>query len=102
LISGSAALTVCTFPDLDHIEHKYAGQPVVVVGVHSASSTMKVVKQYHAGLPALQRTHPVIVDQNVYHYHHVGIGALGRHSWSLIRKEKWSVRFGEGINRDVR
>ncbi len=52
-------------PDLEYIEHKYTGQPVVVVGVHSAKFDNEGDKDNI--LTAVQRyniAHPVIVDEN--------------------------------------
>ncbi len=52
-------------PDLEYIEHKYAGQPVVVVGVHSAKFDNESDKQNI--LTACQRyniAHPVVVDES--------------------------------------
>ncbi len=52
-------------PDLEYIEHKYAGQPVVVIGVHSAKFDNEGDKNNI--LTAVQRyniAHPVIVDEN--------------------------------------
>lgn len=52
-------------PDLAYIEHKYAGRPVVVIGVHSAKfdnegderNILQACQRYNIG-------HPVIVDQD--------------------------------------
>ena len=52
-------------PDLEYIEKKYAGQPVVVIGVHSAKFDNESDKENI--LPACRRydiAHPVIVDEN--------------------------------------
>lgn len=52
-------------PDLEYIEHKYAGQPVVVIGVHSAKFDNEGDKDNI--LTACHRyniAHPVIVDEN--------------------------------------
>lgn len=52
-------------PDLEYIEHKYSGQPVVVIGVHSAKFDNEGDKENI--LTACQRydiAHPVIVDEN--------------------------------------
>ena len=52
-------------PDLEYIEEKYAGQPVVVIGVHSAKFDNEGDRDNI--LTACQRydiAHPVIVDEN--------------------------------------
>ncbi|MBL0062630.1 MAG: redoxin family protein [bacterium] len=52
-------------PDLEYLEHKYADQPVVIVGVHSAKFDNEGDKENI--LTACQRydiAHPVVVDEN--------------------------------------
>ncbi|MCB9365938.1 MAG: redoxin domain-containing protein [Calditrichaeota bacterium] len=52
-------------PDLEYIEHKYVGQPVVVIGVHSAKFDNE--GDQNNILTACHRydiAHPVIVDEN--------------------------------------
>jgi thiol-disulfide isomerase/thioredoxin len=51
-------------PDLEYIEHKYEGQPVVIIGVHSAKFDNEQDKDnINAAIERYNITHPVIVDQ---------------------------------------
>jgi thiol-disulfide isomerase/thioredoxin len=52
-------------PDLEYLEHKYAGQPVTIIGVHSAKFDNEGDRRNI--LQACQRydiAHPVIIDEN--------------------------------------
>lgn len=67
-------------PDLEYIEQKYAGQPVAVIGVHSAKFDNEADNSNI--LTACQRyriAHPVIVDQN-----HRIWSAYGVHAWPTL------------------
>ncbi|MFH1009970.1 MAG: thioredoxin-like domain-containing protein [bacterium] len=51
-------------PDLAYIEHKYAGQPVMVIGVHSAKFDNEGDKQnIETACERYNIAHPVIVDE---------------------------------------
>jgi thiol-disulfide isomerase/thioredoxin len=67
-------------PDLEYIEHKYEGQPVMIVGVHSAKFDNEGDKDHI--LEACQRynvAHPVIVDEN-----HEIWSQYGVNSWPTL------------------
>lgn len=52
-------------PDLEYIEHKYAGQPVMVIGVHSAKFDNESDQQnIQTACARYDIAHPVIVDKN--------------------------------------
>ncbi|MBU0508126.1 redoxin domain-containing protein [bacterium] len=51
-------------PDLEYIEHKYAGQPVVVIGVHSAKfDNESDPRNIETACARYDIAHPVIVDE---------------------------------------
>lgn len=67
-------------PDLEYIEHKYAGKPVVIIGVHSAKFDNE--SDHKNILSAVHRydiAHPVIVDQD-----HEIWSAYGVNSWPTL------------------
>ncbi len=52
-------------PDLEYIEHKYAGQPLMVIGVHSAKFDNESDQQnIQTACARYDIAHPVIVDKN--------------------------------------
>ncbi len=84
-------------PDLAYLEDKYADQPLVVIGVHSAKFTNEASRQsIQAAIHRYEIDHPVIVDENM------GIWrAYGARSWPtfvLIDPEGYVVETlaGEG------
>jgi thiol-disulfide isomerase/thioredoxin len=88
-------------PDLEYLEHKYAGQPFIVVGVHSAKFTNESVRRNIETACARYRiAHPVIVDED----HHIW-SEYGVRSWPTLVVVDSEGRVvgsvsGEG-NRDV-
>jgi thiol-disulfide isomerase/thioredoxin len=55
-----------TLTDLDWIEEKYCGQPVIVIEVHSAKfHNEQEVKNVSEAISRYEIDHPVIVDRNM-------------------------------------
>lgn len=55
-----------TLPDLDWIEKKYRGKPVVVIGVHSAKFyNEQEVENIKEAIGRYEISHPVIVDKDL-------------------------------------
>lgn len=52
-------------PDLSYLEHKYADQPVVIVGVHSAKFDSEAdARNIQSAIERYRIEHPVLVDQH--------------------------------------
>jgi thiol-disulfide isomerase/thioredoxin len=52
-------------PDLEYLEHKYAGQPFMIIGVHSAKYDNESLRRnIETACARYHITHPVIVDEN--------------------------------------
>ena len=63
-------------PDLESIEQKYAGQPVVIIGVHSAKFDNEGDKQnIETACQRYNITHPVIVDERHKIWSDYGVNA---------------------------
>jgi DNA-binding beta-propeller fold protein YncE len=63
-------------PDLEYIEHKYAGQPVIIIGVHSAKYDNEGDKQnIETACERYNITHPVIVDEQHRIWSEYGVNA---------------------------
>src|SRR5690606_15079081 len=63
-----------TLPDLEWIEKKYHGKPVVVVGVHSAKFyNEQEAKNIREAIDRYEINHPVIVDRNMEIWQSYGV-----------------------------
>ncbi len=63
-------------PDLEYLEHKYAGKPVMVIGVHSAKfETESKAKNILQAMGRYRIEHPVLVDQEHAVWQNFGIRA---------------------------
>lgn len=63
-------------PDLKYLEHKYAGQPLVVIGVHSGKFDQeKDVANIRQAILRHNITHPVIVDSDYKVWSSYGVRA---------------------------
>ena len=55
-----------TLPDLEWIEKKYHGKPIIVIGVHSAKfSNEQDAKNIQEAISRYEISHPVIIDRNM-------------------------------------
>src|SRR5919198_1688558 len=55
-----------TLPDLEWIEKKYQGRPVVVIGVHSAKfNNEQEAENIKEAIGRYEISHPVIADRNM-------------------------------------
>ncbi|HSQ59867.1 MAG TPA: hypothetical protein VLT84_05490 [Acidobacteriota bacterium] len=56
----------CVLPDLAYLERKYAGEPFVVIGVHSAKFANEGNRQtVRAAIGRYEIEHPVVVDEGM-------------------------------------
>jgi len=63
-------------PDLEYIEEKFAGQPVLVVGVHSAKfENEKDAANIRAAIHRYRIKHPVLVDKEMSVWQRYGVRA---------------------------
>ncbi len=63
-----------TLPDLEWIEKKYRGKPVVVVGVHSAKFyNEQEVENIREAIARYEISHPVIADRNMEIWQSYGV-----------------------------
>lgn len=61
-------------PDLDWIEKKYRGRPVVVIGVHSAKfDNEQDVENIREAIGRYEINHPVIIDRNMEIWQSYGV-----------------------------
>ncbi|MBI4457982.1 redoxin domain-containing protein [Candidatus Uhrbacteria bacterium] len=64
-------------PDLKYLEHKFAGRPVVVIGVHSAKfENEQEVGNIESAVARYEIEHPVLVDNE-----HIVWNAYGVRAW---------------------
>ncbi|MEW6604749.1 MAG: thioredoxin-like domain-containing protein [Thermoproteota archaeon] len=63
-----------TLPDLEWIEKKYHGKPVVVIGVHSAKfNNEQEVENIREAIGRYEISHPVIADRNMEIWQSYGV-----------------------------
>ena len=63
-------------PDLEYLEQKYADQPVMVIGVHSAKfETEREAENIRQAIQRYRIHHPVIVDQDFAVWNSFGASA---------------------------
>jgi len=63
-------------PDLEYLEHKYEGQPVAVIGVHSAKfATERDSRNIAQAIQRYRIAHPVIVDEGHTIWNSYGVRA---------------------------
>ena len=63
-------------PDLEYLEHKYAGRPVAIIGVHSAKfTTEQDPTNIEQAIQRYRIEHPVIVDEDHAIWNSYGVRA---------------------------